>query len=64
MANLCSKPDRWGSLPPHAAITNGLITFGLGVICATEMGLQYRTVYNCFMICILKSCDRNGKNLP
>ena len=64
MANLCSKPDQWDSLSPHAAITNGLIIFGLGVMCATEMGLQYRTVYNCFMICIFKSCDKNGKNLP
>ena len=36
MANLCSKPDQWGSLPPHAAITNGLITFGLGVMCARD----------------------------
>ena len=64
MANLCSKPDQWDSLSPHAAITDGLIIFGLGVMCATEMGLQYRTVYNCFMICIFKSCDKNGKNLP
>ena len=64
MANLCSKHDQWDSLPPHAAITNGLIIFGLGVMCATEMGLQYRTVYNCFMICIFNSCDKNGKNLP
>ena len=38
MANLCSKPDWWGSLPPHAAITNRLIIFGLCVMCATEMG--------------------------
>ena len=64
MANLCSKPDQWDSLPPHAAITNGLIIFGLDVMCATEMGLQSRTVYNCFMICIFNSCDKNGKNLP
>ena len=64
MANLCSKPDQWDSLPPHAAITNGLIIFGLGVMCATQMGLQYRIVYNCFMICIFNSCDKNGKNLP
>ena len=64
MANLCSKPDRWGSLPSHVAIKNGLIVFGFGVICAREMGLQYTAVYNCFIIFIFKSCDKNGKNLP
>ena len=64
MANLCSKPDRWGSLPSHVAIKNGLIVFGFGVICAREMGLQYTAVYNCFTIFIFKSCDKNGKNLP
>ena len=41
MAILCSKPDQWGSLPPHAAITNRLIFFHLGVMCAREMGVQY-----------------------
>ena len=64
MANLCSKPDWWGSLPPHVTISNGLIIFGLCVMCATQMGLQYKTVYNCFMICIFKLCDKNGKNFP
>ena len=51
MANLCSMPDQWGSLPSDAAITNGLIFLGFGVICARDMGLQYRAVYNCFIIC-------------
>ena len=64
MANLCSKPDWWGSLPPHEAIKNGLIVFNFGVICAREMGLQYTAVYDCFTICIFKLCDKNGKNLP
>ena len=61
MANLCSKPEWWGSLPPHAAITTALIFSCLNVMCAREMGLQYRTVHNCLMICIFKSCDKNGK---
>ena len=61
MANLCSKPERWGSLPPHAAIMIGLIFSYLNVMYAREMGLQYRTVHNCLMICIFKSCDKNSK---
>ena len=40
MANLCSKPEWWGSLPPHAAIMAGLIFTCLNVMCAREMGLQ------------------------
>ena len=61
MANLCSKPERWGSLPPHAAITTGLIFSCLNVMCAREMGLQYRIVHDCLMIYIVKSCDKKGK---